>query len=178
LNSSGRASLANPGLLRPVNYTLLQDSSIVSVKTSLPRHARRRHICWATSWNETQTLVGNLANAENVTETRLRIQAALRRIVEAVFLLIVPRGSHRLAAVQIHFTGGKRRDYLIHNRSAENGRGGGAKVASFALGTGDKRRAGKVDLRIKQHTETVAAVLGEIDLAELDEICTDVVEFG
>ena len=133
----------------------------------------------AKSWNETQTLASILHEAEDVTDTRLRIRAALRRIVESIWLLIVVRkGAQRLAAVQIYFTGGKRRDYLIHYRAAGRGRQGGATVGSFDLPSSDKRRAGKVDLRIQQHVETIVASLEKIPLTELASVCSNVVDLG
>jgi hypothetical protein len=47
---------------------------------------------------------------------RLRLRAELRRVVDSVWLLVVPRGRDRLAAVQVHFAGGGWRDYLLLHR--------------------------------------------------------------
>src|SRR5262249_2347361 len=69
------------------------------------------------SWNETQTLAKVLEDADDVKNVRLRIRSALRHIVESIWLLIVPRTSTRLAAAQIRFNGGARRDYLIVHRA-------------------------------------------------------------
>jgi DNA invertase Pin-like site-specific DNA recombinase len=125
----------------------------------------------ASSWDETQTLVGVLATTENVSDTRLRIRAALRRIVESILLLIVTRGSHRLAAVQVFFTGGARRDYLIHYRTAGHGRKGGWRASTFDFAAGEKRRAGKVDLRNPQYVPAVEAALKEMDLEWKSQHC-------
>ncbi|MFL5338822.1 MAG: recombinase family protein, partial [Gemmataceae bacterium] len=62
------------------------------------------------SWGEAKTLLGVLEKSPDPTEARLRLRSALRRIVDTITLLVVPRGRDRLAAVQIHFAGGKHRD--------------------------------------------------------------------
>jgi hypothetical protein len=48
-------------------------------------------------------------------EKRLRLRAALRRIIGEIRLLVVPRGRERLAWCQVWFSNGKRRDYLLHH---------------------------------------------------------------
>src|SRR5262249_6577242 len=65
------------------------------------------------SWGEAQGLMGILDEAPDPREARLRLRSAFRRIVESAWLLVVPRGQERLAALQIWFTGGRHRDYLI-----------------------------------------------------------------
>jgi DNA invertase Pin-like site-specific DNA recombinase len=46
-------------------------------------------------------------------QTRMRLRAAIQRIVKAIWMLGVARGLTHLYAVQIDFTGGQRRSYLI-----------------------------------------------------------------
>src|SRR5262249_2962729 len=73
------------------------------------------------AWGECQSLLTMLDTSPDPQDTRLRLRSALRRIVDSIWLLIIPLagGRDRLAAVQIWFTGGKRhRDYLIWNRPA------------------------------------------------------------
>jgi hypothetical protein len=50
-------------------------------------------------------------------DIRLRMRAAFRRWISEIWLLVVPRGKDRLCYVQIYFTDGRRRDYLIFRRS-------------------------------------------------------------
>jgi DNA invertase Pin-like site-specific DNA recombinase len=72
------------------------------------------------SWGEAQSLAAVLASAPDPVDARLRLRASLRRIVESVWVLVVPRGRSRLAAVQVYFAGkGRRRDYFILHRTAQ-----------------------------------------------------------
>src|SRR5262249_12437576 len=77
-------------------------------------------------WSEAQTLL-SLAQDE---PRRLRLRALLQQMIEAAWVLIVPRRSHRLLALQVHFKGGARRDYFIHYRAAGFCREGGSESAS------------------------------------------------
>ncbi len=70
----------------------------------------------AESWGTCQSLMSALDGAEDEEEVRLRLRSALRRIVEKIWLLVVPKRLHRIAAVQMYFTGGNRRDYLIYHK--------------------------------------------------------------
>jgi hypothetical protein len=79
------------------------------------------------TWGECKTLLDALHSAADPADARLRLRAALRRMVSGVWLLVVPRGRTRtrLAAVQVFFAGGgRRRDYLIHYVAAGRGRKG------------------------------------------------------
>jgi DNA invertase Pin-like site-specific DNA recombinase len=124
------------------------------------------------SWADTKTLVSVLEDAEDVTDTRLRIRAALRRIVESIWLLIVPRGIIRLAAVQVNFIGGARRDYLIVHRPAKANKTkrteGGWQARSITWpAQGSKKRLGRakdLDLREREDASALEAALQTIDL--------------
>jgi DNA invertase Pin-like site-specific DNA recombinase len=120
------------------------------------------------TWGEAQSLVSLIENAPDPDDARLRLRAALRRIVDRIMLLVVPRGADRLAAVQIWFAGGQRhRDYLILHRPAKaNGKGrteGGWWVHSFAdaLGPAD------YDLRRRAGAEQLEQDLAALDLSDL-----------
>jgi hypothetical protein len=85
------------------------------------RDARARATCpAAAAWEGFGSLADALGNAPNPTDARLRLRAALRRVVSEIWLLVVPRGSDRLCAVQVFFAGGARRDYLIWHRPHRN----------------------------------------------------------
>jgi DNA invertase Pin-like site-specific DNA recombinase len=111
------------------------------------------------SWGEAQSLAGALDRAADPRDARLRLRAALRRIVGSVWLLVVPRGRERLAAVQIHFAGGRHRDYLIWHRPATanasaraEGRWWARSFASAGVGEG-------LDLRRPDHAARLERVL-------------------
>jgi hypothetical protein len=63
------------------------------------------------SWGETQSLVEALASAPDPLEARLRLRLALRRILDSVWVLVVPRGKFRLCEVQIFFRAGEKLAY-------------------------------------------------------------------
>src|SRR6185437_2610518 len=60
-------------------------------------HERAAHPL-SEAWGETQGLLSVLDGAPNVDETRLRLRAAIRRVVTGIWMLVVRRGRDRLAA--------------------------------------------------------------------------------
>jgi DNA invertase Pin-like site-specific DNA recombinase len=94
------------------------------------------------SWGEAQSLAEALATAPDPQDARLRLRSALRRIVESMWLLVVPRGRDRLAAVQMWF-GKRQRDYLIFHRPASYHREAKTTVHSETFGV----KPGDLDLR-------------------------------
>jgi hypothetical protein len=58
----------------------------------------------AIAWQDVGTLTDGL-NADDLQDARLRLRAALRRVIDEIRLLVVLRGHDRLAAVQIWFNG-------------------------------------------------------------------------
>jgi DNA invertase Pin-like site-specific DNA recombinase len=117
------------------------------------------------SWGQTQSLIDALNNAPDQVDARLRLRPALRRIVDTIYLLVVPRGRVRLAAVQVWFAGGKRhRDYLIHFRAAGYCDKGGWSAHSLA----DVVRADDIDLRQAADAATLAGALRVLDLPALE----------
>lgn len=121
------------------------------------KEANPRSVAWA----ETQTLLDVAVDEPN----RLRLRGLLRAVIEDVRVLVVPRRSHRLAAVQIDFTGGARRAYLIHYQAAGYRRKGGwqAKSAAWAAGGGPD-----LDLRDRGQAEGLAAVLATMHLEPVE----------
>jgi DNA invertase Pin-like site-specific DNA recombinase len=122
------------------------------------------------AWGEAQGLLSTLETATDQNEARLRLKAALGRMVEGIMLLVVARGRDRLTALQIWFSGGQRhRDYLILHRppygSATTKRSGGWGARSLA----EIVRPGKrtLDLRKPEHAEDLAALLAQVDMQQL-----------
>jgi DNA invertase Pin-like site-specific DNA recombinase len=69
------------------------------------------------AWGELGSLADVLDNAPDPNEVRLRLRAVLRRIIDSVWLLVVPRGRDRVCAAQVWFAGsGSHRDYVIVSR--------------------------------------------------------------
>jgi DNA invertase Pin-like site-specific DNA recombinase len=69
-------------------------------------------------WGELQPIIDVLASAADPAAIRLRLRGVLRRVIDNIQLLVVPRGKRRLAEVQVNFKDGPRRDYLIVHRAA------------------------------------------------------------
>src|SRR5262249_50309855 len=86
---------------------------------------------------------------------RIRLRGLLRTIITGVHVLVIPRRSQRLAAVQVHFVAGTRRDYLILYKPAGNGRKGGWWCRSLAAVT----KTGDIDLRKRGDARKLEAVL-------------------
>jgi hypothetical protein len=114
------------------------------------------------TWGEAKTLLDAIESADDSRDARLRLQTALRRIVESIQVLVVPRGKDRFAAVQIWFDGGrKHRDYLIfyqppngYSRKCPDG-DWWVKSLAEALGDGEVG----LDLRRRDHADKLRIVL-------------------
>lgn len=117
----------------------------------------------ASAWGECQSLTSLIQKDPTL---RVRLRSTLRRIIESVWVLIVPRGRDRLCAVQIWFTeGGKRRDYLILNRppranaaSRKNGQSWACSLASMVM-------PGDLDLRKHDHVCSLESQLASSDIS-------------
>jgi DNA invertase Pin-like site-specific DNA recombinase len=117
------------------------------------------------SWGECKSLAEALGSAPDPEDLRLRLRSAIRRIVDSIYLVIVPRGHDRVCGAQVWFKGGKRRrDYLICSRPPRsNGRArqeGGWWSWSLAEAVDTKA----LDLRKRKDAAGLARVLADIDL--------------
>jgi DNA invertase Pin-like site-specific DNA recombinase len=122
------------------------------------------------SWGETQTLLAAIDAAPNPREARLRLRAALQRIIDCIWLLVVPRGRDLLCAVQVWFAGGKRhRDYLIMHRVGTGGAVGTRPPQWWARSLASVVKPGKLDLRRPEHAADLAEALEQLSLKDLSE---------
>jgi hypothetical protein len=121
------------------------------------------------AWGETQSLLSVLDAAPDPEEARLRLRAVLRRIVDGIWLLVVPRGQYRLCAAQIVFAGGKHhRNYLImHQQPTSHGKGRGVDNW-WARSLASVAKPGTLDLRDRAHVKQLEALLTRVDLSNLD----------
>jgi DNA invertase Pin-like site-specific DNA recombinase len=76
------------------------------------------------SWGEAKSLLSVLDKAPDPIDARIRLRSALRRVVEAIWLLVVRRDQDRVCFVQVFFTGGREaRCYLlVHRPRSGNGK--------------------------------------------------------
>jgi DNA invertase Pin-like site-specific DNA recombinase len=121
------------------------------------------------AWGQTQSLLAALDSAPDQLDARLRLRSAIRRIVSAVWLLIVRRGEGRLCAVQIWFAGEKRRrDYLIAHRQPRGNRWGRTREGGWKTWSlAEVAEPGALDLRKAPDAEKLEAVLQALDLDAL-----------
>jgi len=123
------------------------------------------------SWGEFQSLAAALASATDQRDARLRLCSALRRIVESIHLLVVPRGRDRLCAVQVRFTPGERhRDYLIVHRAPRGNKHVHQEGSWQTWSLADVEALGALDLRERDHAEALERKLLDLDLADLDKV--------
>jgi hypothetical protein len=118
------------------------------------------------SWGEARGLMMMLDKAADPDDVRLRLRTALRRTVESIWLLVVPRGRQRLAAVQVWFAGGRRRrDYLLLHHAPWGGAGGNRREARWsAQSLSAAARPGDLDLRRPEHARDLEQILAAIVL--------------
>lgn len=124
------------------------------------RESNPRGVAWA----EAQTLLDVASDEAH----RLRLRDLLRTIIEGVFVLVVPRRSHRLCAVQIHFRGDGRRNFLVHYWSAGFCREGGCRV-----GSPRKLNHRGLDLSTEAGAKEARDILSTINLDDLDEATSE-----
>jgi hypothetical protein len=145
----------------PVLFKRLRqkESEQQELSTKLTEARLREQNPKSSAFAEMVTLV-DIATSE---QHRLRLRELLRTIIEEIWVLIVPRRSHRLCVVQVYFTGGERRDYLIHYKASGYCREGSWSAKSLA---GDLS-ARKLDLRNQKDADALSQTLQSIDLSLL-----------
>jgi hypothetical protein len=121
------------------------------------------------SWGEAKSLLSALGNAPDPADARLRLRAVLRRVVDSIWLLVVPCGRDRLAAVQVRFADGEhRRDYIVFHRAAKANQSARQEGGWWARSLAEVAGPGDLDLRDRGHAEALARDLEKIDLAALE----------
>jgi DNA invertase Pin-like site-specific DNA recombinase len=120
------------------------------------------------SWGQAQGLLDAITRDP---QARLRLRALLRQLVTDIRLLVVRRGRDRLAAAQIWFAGGERREYLIlhrpplWDRHKQTLRPGAWHSRSLS---GDVATAASaLDLRKAGHARRLADALASADVDDL-----------
>jgi DNA invertase Pin-like site-specific DNA recombinase len=122
------------------------------------------------SWGEARSLAAALDGAADALDARLRLRSALRRVVEDVRLLVVPRGRWRLAVAQVYFCGDGSRTYLLGHREARfNGRDKEARKPRARLARSLAAAglpADALNLRKRAQVKQLEKVLAELEIEE------------
>jgi DNA invertase Pin-like site-specific DNA recombinase len=122
------------------------------------------------AWGEAQSLLLALESAPDPEDARLRLRAALRRMVDGIWVLVIPRGMDRLAAVQIWFAGGKKhRDYLILHQNPKANQHGRSEGRWWCRSLSTVTKAGQLDLRQRRDAAALEKLLLAVDVDKLAE---------
>jgi hypothetical protein len=117
------------------------------------------------AWGEAMSLAEALASAPDQKDARLRLRAALRRVVAGIWLLVVPReGQRRLFAVRVQFEGDRHRDYIALHVSASGRR---PERWSRPFSSADVVALGRLDLRRPDHAARLEKALAAAELGDL-----------
>jgi DNA invertase Pin-like site-specific DNA recombinase len=120
------------------------------------------------SWGEAQGILAVLESAPDPEDARIRLRSALRKMIESIWILVVPRGSDRLCAAQIWFAGGKaHRDYLVLHRAARANASKRVEGGWWARSLADTAKLGALDLRRRDHARRLEAALLAMDVERL-----------
>jgi DNA invertase Pin-like site-specific DNA recombinase len=120
-------------------------------------------------WGQTHTLLSVIDGAPDPDDVRVRLRSALRRVVEEIWVLVVPRGLARLVAVQVYFAGDGHRDYLIFYRPPHHTpRGRQPGQLWYRSLKADVVAPGELDLRDRAHAAALAGKLASLELSRLE----------
>ena len=112
------------------------------------------------AWGEFQPLSAILDKSPDPEAARVRLRVVLRRMVDSIWLLVVPQGRDRLAAVQMWFAGGeKHRDYLIFHRPPKANAASRTAGGWWARSMEDIVKPGSFDLRNRDHAAQLEVAL-------------------
>jgi hypothetical protein len=129
-----------------------------------------------TAWGETRSLLDVLEHASDLEDSRVRLRAVLRRVVDEIWCLFVNRSEYpagngrsgrlRIAAVQVWFAGGKHRDYLIIHRAAHANAAARQEPRTWARSFIETAE-GALDLRKRKDAAKLLGELQRMDLSAM-----------
>lgn len=117
------------------------------------------------SWDDAAGLLAALDAAEDKDAMRVRIRAAIARIVESAVVLVAGTKTKRLFAVQFDFVGGARRTWIIRYLSPTRWRADPPEpdVQSVTWEAGEN----SLDLRQKAHVAAMEKILQHMNFEKL-----------
>lgn len=139
------------------------DAELKRVDAELSEARQRAASPVAEAWGECR----GLADALDAEESRFRLRAALRRMVEGVWAVFAGRRKGKLAGVRVQFVGGVHRDYLIAYKPEHVGYGGRRPARWWVRSFADVAAPGDLDLRRRDHAARLEKVLARLDPSAL-----------
>lgn len=122
----------------------------------------------SSAWGECKGLLEAVSTGPDLDEKRTRLRSTMRRIMESIWCLFVARPPWRMAAVQIRFTGGQHRDYLILHKQGQGNGSAKRKPKTLPVMTfADIADADDLDLRRKADVKLLTKTLEGLDLDRL-----------
>jgi hypothetical protein len=111
------------------------------------------------TWGEAKGLLDAIRDAPDKRDARIRLRNALKRIVDSIWVLVVPRDRDRLCFMQFFFKESSvPRNFLVHYRAAGNHREGGWKPLSL------RDETVTFDLRDREQAKALEETLTLLDL--------------
>jgi DNA invertase Pin-like site-specific DNA recombinase len=166
-----KAQLVDGGDIAPLADVLRTlDAKRAAAAEELAEAQRAAASPLSAAWGDCCNLLAALGAAEDQADARARLRGALRRVAEGMWCLFVARGAQRLAAVQVYFRGGARRDYLILHRPATGGAVGTRPARWRAWSLADVAGPGDLDLRKRKDARELEKSLLALDLAALEQV--------
>jgi len=166
-----RAALLTDGdvaTLVDVSRTLEADRQAVTRALNDARRESSSPV--AEAWGTCRSLLDALGS--NTARTKLR--SAFRRIVDGVWCVFEGTRKGKAAAVQIRFTGGHHRDYLILYKPEHIGFGARRRAKFHVTDLPLPGRVGELDFRVKGSAAAVAKWIAAIDVNAVETGWRDV----
>jgi DNA invertase Pin-like site-specific DNA recombinase len=111
INSRAKTGRITPKLM---DWLEEKETKKREIEAQLAAIQREQATPLTAAWNDAKGLIEVLLDDPKPEEARRRMQSAIRRIVEKVWVLFVSRGRERIAVVQMFFKGvGWKRDFYI-----------------------------------------------------------------
>jgi len=157
LRAAWRGKMNDPAIVDVVAAKLAELAK-EREETVKEREKVKGDVASATSGESLREIVtlADVLSRDNSDETRLKVRAALRSVVETIHVMTVsPSRTRKLAAVRVQFRSGGHRDYVIGTRSATKAAAETWEAESFA----DAGLPDGADLRDADQAKKLEALL-------------------
>jgi DNA invertase Pin-like site-specific DNA recombinase len=121
------------------------------------------------SWGVAQSLASAVeGEGPDQEDRKLRLRSALRRIIDSIWILVVPRGRDRILVAQAWFADGKRcRDFIILHRPPKANASAKTAGGWWAKSLASVVKPGVLDLRHREDADELERALMALDAEKL-----------